>query len=618
MARSIRSLTRSAVSGAEPFVLPLLLELRDYRFAKFKGDLFSAAMIAIVALPQAFAFALIVGLPPQAVLAGVIVGGFFSGLFNSSRHLIFGPTNTVSIVLAGTINALGASPLTPLEVTLLMGFLMGVFQLVAGLVRMGNLTQFISRSVIIGYGAGVGLLIIASQITNLLGLTAFRGANLFETLRHAVVNVAMGNLNAYAAIVGVTTLLMIGLIRRRLPGWPEGLIALLFFGALSAGFQLEELGVRTVRDLGEVRASLPEFVGPPLQPHLLDALPLIASAALAMAILGMLEGVSISKTVASRSGQRVNPNQDIVGMGVGNIMASMFGAMPGSASFVRTATNYQSGGRTQVAGLIGAVLVGVVVLLFAPITNFVPMATLAALLVAIAWRMINREQILVAVRATRSDASVFFVTLAATLLLNLDTAIYVGIGISLALFLKKASSPYLVEYTFNDSGNLAELEDPTRRQNQQISIIHVEGELFFGAADLFQDQVRRLAEDENIRVFILRMKNARHLDATSVLALQQLLDYLRRTGRHLLISGISPDVSRVLRNSGVIHQLGADNVFPAEANPTLATKRALLRASHLLQTRSADVRIFYDLEKANKSASSEAPVEVEKLADYQI
>jgi SulP family sulfate permease len=189
---------------------------------------------------------------------------------------------------------------------------------------------------------------------------------------------------------------------------------------------------------------------------------------------------------------------------------------------------------------------------------------------------------------------VFAITLISALFLKLDTAIYVGIGVSLALFLQKSSTPLLMEYTFNDSGNLTALTKPEERSNPFISIIHVEGDLYFGAADLFQEQVRRQAEDQNIKVFILRMKNARHLDASTVLALESLHDYLRQTDRHLVISGMSESVGRVLHNSGLDGKIGAENIFPVESNPTTSTKRALERAKQLLNSRHAGVRLFYD------------------------
>jgi SulP family sulfate permease len=207
--------------------------------------------------------------------------------------------------------------------------------------------------------------------------------------------------------------------------------------------------------------------------------------------------------------------------------------------------------------------------------------------------MVIPNQVRTLCRATRSDLAVFTATFLGTLLLNLDTAIYLGIGISLALFLRKAAKPALVEYTIDDSGSLKELADPTNRRDPQVSIIHVEGELFFGAADLFQEEIRRLATDPDLRVFILRMKNARHLDGSTVLALGLLVDHLRGQGRHLLISGVHGDVARVLKRSGLIHHLGLENIFPAEENPTLATKKALVRAKALIGGGSSDIRLFY-------------------------
>ena len=200
----------------------------------------------------------------------------------------------------------------------------------------------------------------------------------------------------------------------------------------------------------------------------------------------------------------------------------------------------------------------------------------------------------------------FVITVGTALFVSLETAIYVGIGVALVLFLRKTSTPSLVEYTFSDTGHLMELRDKTKRPNPQISIIHVEGELFFGAADLFQNEVRRQAEDENIRVFILRMKNARHLDASTVMALESLHDYLRQTDRYLLISGCNPDVTRVLRNSGLLRQISEKNIFPAEANPTMSTRHALLRARELLQ-QPADVRLFYERTGLAEGGSVPAP-----------
>jgi SulP family sulfate permease len=236
----------------------------------------------------------------------------------------------------------------------------------------------------------------------------------------------------------------------------------------------------------------------------------------------------------------------------------------------------------------------VALLAFSPFLNHIPIPALSASLVLIGLRMIDRRLVLIAIRSTGSDAVVVLATFGAAMFLPLDTAIYLGIGLSLALALRKASTPTLVEYTFDASDQLAQLPDKTARPHPQIAIIHVEGELFFGAADLFQEHVRQQVEREDLRVVVLRLKSARHLDATTVFALYSLDDWLTKTGRHLLVSGVQEGVWRVFKHSGLLRQLGPENVFPAELNPNLATKKALLRAQSLLQTTEADVRLYYD------------------------
>jgi sulfate permease, SulP family len=344
----------------------------------------------------------------------------------------------------------------------------------------------------------------------------------------------------------------------------------------------------------------------------------LVGAALAIALLGMLEAISISKGLAAKSGQRIDANQELIAMGMGNLANSIYGAMPGSASFARSAANYQNGARTQVAAISSSLMVLGMLFFVSPVINHIPVASLAAHLIRIGFKLINREDIRIAFRSTGSDAIVFVSTMAAAFFLKLDIAIYVGIGVSLALFLRKASAPSLVEYSFNESGSLSELEEGGKRRNQAISIVHVEGELFFGAADLFQEQVRYLADEDNIRVVILRMKNARHLDATSVMSLLNLHQYLRKGGRHLLVSGISDEVEKVLKNSGALAKIGVENVFPAEANLTASTKKALLRASHLLQSAKADVRIFYDRKRQKNEEGKSFPGDHGSLQDYEI
>lgn len=571
---------------------PLLRALPDYDHIKLRADVMAGLTIAAITIPQAVAFALLIGIPVPAVLACAIIGTVLCSLYCSSRHLVFGPTNTISIILTGALLTLAAEPLDGLQKVLLIGFMMGAIQLVAGLANFGRITQFVSRSVIVGYTSAVGILIATGQLGNLFGIDPGSDVSLPGTLHHLATSVMLFDLNPATGIVGLGALLAIIWLRRWRPHWPDGLLMLVLAGVAGYLLKLDQHGVRLVRELGAISGGLPLFTGFPLNAEGLALLPKVTSVAVAAAILGMLESVTIAKTLATRTGQRIDPDQELIGMGLGNIVGAGFGAMPGSGSFLRSAAGLQNGARTQWAVILSSGIVLLAVLLLSPLLAYLPIAAIAAYLIVIALRLIQPAQILIVRRATSADAMVFWVTLIAALFLKLDTAIYTGIGVSLVMFLHKAGAPSLVEHAFTPEGHLAQIEKPQARNHPQVSIVHVEGDLFFGAADIFQDAVRRLAEDPLIRVFILRLKNARHLDATTVIALGQLHEYLRSEDRYLLISGIHGDVAGVLKRSGLASKIGLENIFPAEDNQTMATKKALQRAQALIGEKP-ELRVFY-------------------------
>jgi SulP family sulfate permease len=600
---SVTELTEEvAAMGSHMFRvrLPFIGEIRSYSWDKFRADLLAGATVTLVSIPQAIGFSLILNLPPQPVIASVIIGGFVGSLFFSSRHHVFGPTSSISLIVAATIAANSGDGLTPLQLAGYLAFLIGVVQLFAGLLNFGEVTKFISRSVVVAYSTGIGILLIASQLHNLLGYPVDAGQNFSTNVWQALFDLGTARVHPWAIGIGLLTFLIFWLVRRFRPGWPEALIGLGVLGIAAKVFTVYHPSVQflMVRDEGALTAVIPSFADFHIGPRKFHLLPELAGTAIAISILGMLEAASITKGLAARSGQKIEPNQELVGMGAANIACALFGAVPGSSSFARSAVNFQSGARTQLSSMLSSLVVLAVLSFVTPVFNFIPVAALAAHLIRVGFKMINRHQIRIACRSTPSDLVVFVVTLGSCLFLRLDTAIYVGIGVSLVLFLRATSTPMLVEYAINESGNLAELRDPAQRPHPEISIIHVEGELFFGAADLFQEQVRSLAENQNIRVFILRMKNARHLDASTVMAMEILHDYLRKTGRHLLISGSSPEVTRVLKNSGLLQLIGEENIFPAEDNPTVATRNALKRAKELLPGQALDVRVFYDRKPA--------------------
>ena len=326
----------------------------------------------------------------------------------------------------------------------------------------------------------------------------------------------------------------------------------------------------------------------------------------------------MAKSLASRSGDHADVNQDMFSVGMANIASAIAGGMPASGSLTRSLLNFESGARTRFASLFSGVFsLGFAVLIAAsvgwgvPLIDFVPKAALAALVIALSLSLINIRNIRICLRSTGDDAVVLVVTFVATLLAPLHVAIFIGVAVSITLFLRKASRPHLVEYEFSDEGELREMGEKRKRPIPAISIVHVEGDLFFGAAELFRTQIQRTVSDPAIQVIILRLKNARHLDATSVMALEDLIRFMRDKGLHLIISGAPREVYRVLKKSGVLLTLqegcdrraGESNLFLTNPrNPNLSTRGALKRAQQLLGTKKADIRIFYDPSQQKKES----------------
>ena len=285
----------------------------------------------------------------------------------------------------------------------------------------------------------------------------------------------------------------------------------------------------------------------------------------------------------------------MLSLGLANLGCAFFGGMPASGSLTRSQLNWSSGAATSLAGLYCGLTCIIAAIFLGPYLKYIPVSALGMLVIIIGVSLINRYTIRVVIKTTRSDAIVFATTFLAALLVALDFGIILGTATSIALFLRKASVPELVEYTFTEEGGLAQLEEDQQRPDPEVSIVHVEGELFFGASDLFQDQMRRVVEDPNLKVVVLKMRNAHHLDATSVLALDELSRHMAKSGRCLLVSEARKEVIRVFKNSGLIEVIGRENIFPdVTKNPLLSTSRALKRAQAVIGVQKAKVSIYID------------------------
>lgn len=591
-----------ADSALDPF--PLRRSLLGYGKRSFLSDFRAGVSVAMLDIPQGMAYALIAGLPLQYGITCSAVAALVGPLLSSSRHTIFGPTNATAFMV---FSYFAAYPqLDRLSMMPLLVFMTAALLIAGAFLRVADLTQFISRTVVVAYVTGASILIAMNQLPVLLGIPSgvmHAGGHVIITLPGHLYRIVthLGNAQWLSIVFSVTTLGLFLAAKRWLPRWPAFAITLVGMSLLGLiptafGMQVPTFSNATFT-WGELLPPFPDFIS---GGALANASRLFGLA-MALAFLATLENSAMSKTLAARSHQRVDPNQDMLALGAANLACAYFSGMSASCSLTRSALNYAAGARTGLASmwnglccLVGALMIGGAV-------AYIPRAALATLVVCVAVSLFNKRHVSISIKATRSDAVVFFITLLATLMLPLHVAIFVGIGVSVILYLHKASRPSLVEYEFNEEGNLAEARQGGR-QHPAISIVHVEGELFFASADLFRTQIQRSCVDPNLRIVILRLKNARHLDATCAMAIEELVRTLRADGRDLIVSGVVKDLYRVLKDAGMVEVIGKENLFPASpTNPNLSTRNALRRAQEILGIKDADVRIYYDPSKSPKA-----------------
>lgn len=606
---------RKFFAGETLLVAPWIGPLQRYDLAKLKADARAALNVAVLSITQGIAYATIAGLPIIYGIVSASVAAIVAPLFAGSRHTILGPTNATAFMLFSIFAATPALLAREINLIPLLVMMVGGFCVIGALFRAADLMQYISRSVLVGYISGAAILIIANQSEDVLGLElnsqntrTFIG-QLIELARNVRHTQWPPLLTATTTLAGYLALM------RWKPKLPSFAIMLVLSSAVWGSLAYHHVGAFGYMErfstfsLAELIPALPHINGA----EIFDDISSLLGVAFALAFLATLENSVMSKTLASRTGEQPQVNQDMLAVGMANIACALTGGMPASGSLTRSALNEATGARTRFSSVICGIYSLLAALIIAispwwgvPLIDFVPKSALAALIIGLAFSLFNRQNIRACLRSTTDDAVVLITTLGASLIAPLHTAILLGVAVSLALFLRRASRPHLIEYNANDTGDLSQINEKKERNNPSISLVHVEGDLFFGATEIFRSQVQRITTDPSLKVIILRLKNARHLDATSVLSLSELAEFVRSQQRHLLICGCPRSIYRVLKNSGAWdilqdgcnRQVGESNVFPeSPANPNLSTRNALKRAQQLLGTRDAEMIIFVDTKK---------------------
>jgi sulfate permease, SulP family len=567
-------------------VFPFLRWRRLLTKRNLRADLVAGLTGAVIVLPQGVAFAIIAGLPPEYGLYSAIVPTIIAALFGSSYHLISGPTTAISIVIFTTVSPL-ADPASAvyIEKVLAITFLAGLFQLGLGLARLGALVNFVSHSVVVGFTAGAALLIGTSQLSNLFGVPGSK--------RHAFLHIwmdlfqAIPEINPYVLGIGLVTLAGAVVFRIYAPRWPGMLFAMIIGSLLSLVLDGKDHGVRLI-------GSLPSHLPPLSLPGLSTAsVRQLVPAALAVAMLGLAEAVSIARSVATRSHQRIDSNQEFIGQGLSNIVGSFFSSYAASGSFTRTGVNYESGAKTPMAAVFAALSLMAILLMIAPLTAYLPIASMAGVLLMVAYNLVDMHHIRTIVKASMPETVVLIVTFLATLLVELEFAIYVGIILSLLLYLNRTSHPNFVTLVPDPESNrrrFINIEKKSSLECPQMKMLRIDGSLFFGAVNHFAESLHVATTQSPEQAHLLIVGGGiNFIDVAGCEMLANEARSLHQSGRKLYLCSMKGDVLDFLGRGGYIDRIGEENIFLSKLD---AVHKIVLTRLDPERCRPCKARIF--------------------------
>ncbi len=525
-----------------------------------KADFTAGLTNAVIVLPQGIAFATIAGLPPEYGLYTAMVTPVIAGLFGSSMHLISGPTTAISIVVFSTISGL-AEPGTPeyVNLALTLTFLAGVYQLALGLARMGSLVNFVSHTVVVAFTAGAAVLIATSQMKHVLGIEVPRGESfihVWELVFHSA-----GQINPYVVTVAAVTLAVSLLVRRLWRNSPYLLFGLVAGTLTNMALGGEQHGVALVP---KIPASLPPLSSPDFD---FTTLRQLAPQAFAVALLGLIEAVSIARSIASKSQQRIDGNQEFIGQGLSNVVGSFFSSYAGSGSFTRSGINYAAGARTPLSAIFAALSLMLIVLLVAPLTAYLPVAAMGGVILLVAWNLIDFHHIKTIAQASKSETSVMVVTFVATLFLELEFAIYAGVMLSLFYFLGRTSSPNIVTLAPDPSEpkqRLLDIQTKPLLQCPQLRIIRIDMSIYFGSVDSVVNRLTHITDNLGANHILIVGSGINFVDVAGAEMLAQEADRLRKLGGGLYLCNLKPQVLEFLARGHYVRSIGGDHIFTSK------------------------------------------------------
>jgi SulP family sulfate permease len=566
----------------------------DYSWGKTRNDLLAGVTVAAISLPQAMAYALIAGVDPRFGLYSAIVVTLVASIFGSSSHLINGPTNAISLVVFSALGFFNSgNGLEAYQAMFLLGIMIGCIQILIAVFKLGDLTRYISESVVIGFMAGAGTLVGLTQLGNLTGLRD-RGTGQQHVLYRIWLTLSGGHVNPRALGIGLGTIVLVVLLRTlarkyQLPQL-DMLMALIIAALVAAAFGWSKPGhdgTTVISVVGSVPRSLPMPHIPRIQ---LWWVKQMSGSALAIAFLGLLEALAIAKSIANTTRQTLDYNRQCLAEGLANLTGGFFQCLPGSGSLTRSAINFQAGAVSRVSGVFAAGTVALTMVALAPFARYIPKAALAGLLCVTAVRLVDWKRLSYAMRASRYDSRLVLVTAFSAIFISVEFSILIGVALSILMFVPRAASLRWTELIVSNDRVVRERlpDDPPCTA---MLLYDLEGELFFGAApelDRCFDHLKLRTEAENIRHVILRLKRTRNPDMVALERFDHFLHDMQERGVTVLLCGVRPGFAKGMVNLRFYDWLPADRIFPEEPEKFSATLRAVRHVYDVLENNFCD------------------------------
>ncbi|WP_202944661.1 SulP family inorganic anion transporter [Desulforapulum autotrophicum] len=563
-----------------------------------KADLSAGLTNAFIVLPQGVSFAMIAGLPSEYGLYTALVPPIIAALFGSSRHLISGPTTALSIIIFSTLSPLvEPGSMAYIQLVLTLTFLAGVFQLVFGLAKLGTVLNFVSHSVIVGFTAGAAFLIAAGQLKYAMGIVVPNGSSFFTTCAILIKSSSHSNWSELA--VAIVTLICGVILKAWRPRWPGLLMAMIIGSVFAVAINGQAHGVRL---LGALSGSLPPLSTPDFT---LDTLRMLAPGALALALIGLIEASSIARSIAVNSKQHIDGSQEFIGQGLSNIVGSFFSGYASSGSFTRSGVNYEAGAQTPLSSIFSALVLGAIILLVAPLTAWLPLSAMGGIILIVAFKLIDLRHIREILKSSRSESFVLATTFCATLVFEIEFAIYAGVLLSLAIYLTRMSHPFvhtLVPDPQTPQRRMTPIHNGDLPECPQLKIILIDGSLFFGAANHIAQIFEEIDADSPRHLLIVGSRIS-YIDVSGAMMLVQEAQRRRSLGKRLFLCSLSQKIRHFMDLGDFTRDIGEANIFDSKLT-------AIARIVSELETpvcQSCPARIFQECPPLKKGKRTVDP-----------